>query len=98
MENNSFKDMPEAVREAVLVSGTATFLSLVILKYQDQILELCSQVTQQTKDALGDTFRKILDFLGDYEFFYPEIGISTIADRMKNLVPNFGNTEPESGE
>ena len=57
--------MPEAAREAVLVAGTAPFLSFGILKYQDQILELSSQVTQQIKDALGDTLCKNLDFLCD---------------------------------
>ena len=70
MENNSLascslEDVPEAVREAVLVAGAATFLSLAILKYQDQIMEMSGQVTQPIKNALGESFCKILDCLGD---------------------------------
>ena len=86
MENNSFEDVPEAVREAVLVAGAATFLSLAILKYQDQIMEMSRQVTQPIKDALGEPFCKILDFLGG------------VKEKVMNLSSAFRNTEPESGE
>ena len=112
----------EVVREAVLVAGAATFLSLAILKYQDQIMEMSSQVTQPIKDALGQTYCKILDFLGDVkekvmslpsafcsaeqctadvqdtEASTPEISTRSLADRIKDLVPNMGNTGPVSGE
>ena len=81
MENNSFDDMPEAVREAVLVAGAATFLSLAILKYQDQIIEMSGEVTQPIKDALGETFGKILDFLGD------------VKERVMSLLSSFSGTE-----
>ena len=40
-------------------------MGLGIHKYQDQIQEMSGQVTQPIKDALGQTFCKILDFLGD---------------------------------
>ena len=36
---------------------------LWIMDMPDQILELSSQVTQPIKDALGEAFCKILDFL-----------------------------------
>ena len=105
---------PEATRVAVLVSGVATFLSLGILKYQDQILEFSCQVTQPIKDAMGESFGKILDFLADVkekvmslpsafsstaqctadgqdiEVSTPEISTRSIADRIKDLVPNIG--------
>ena len=81
MENNSFEDVPEAVREAVLVTGAATFLSLAILKYQDQIMEMSGEVTQPIKDALGETFGKILDFLVD------------VKEKVKSLPLVFYSTE-----
>ena len=58
-----------------LLSGTAVLLGLGIHKYQDQIQEVTSQVTQAIKDALapylgalevylGEAKTNILDFLG----------------------------------
>ena len=109
--------LPEAVREAVLVTGAAIFLSLAILEYQDQIMEMSGQVTQAIKDAYGETSRKILDFLGDVkekvmslpsaflttdvqenEASTQEISTRSMADRIKDFVPNMGKTEPVSGE
>ena len=109
--------LPEAVREAVLVTGAAIFLSLAILEYQDQIMEMSGQVTQAIKNAYGETSRKILDFLGDVkekvmslpsafwttdvqenEASTQEISTRSMADRIKDFVPNMGKTEPVSGE
>ncbi len=81
MENNSFEDVPEAVREAVLVAGAATFLSLAILKYQDQIMEMSGEVTRPIKDALEETFGKILNFIGD------------VKDKVMSLPSSFYSTE-----
>ena len=50
MEICPVKEMPEAV----LISGMAVFLSFVILKYQDHILEFSSQITQPILDVLGE--------------------------------------------
>ena len=104
-------------------------MGLGIHKYQDQIEELSSQVTQPIKDAfgvlglhLGEAKDKILVFLDDLiekvmiNFNYgnsdsfestddqdtgdstSEASTHSILDRIKDLVPDFGNTEPESGE
>ena len=95
---------------------------LWIMDMPDQILELSSQVTQPIKDALGEAFCKILDFLReikekvtslpsvfcstaqctvdvqDNEASTPEISTRSLADRIADLVPYSGSTEPESGE
>ena len=95
---------------------------LWIMDMPDQILELSSQVTQPIKDALGEAFCKILDFLReikekvtslpsvfcstaqctvdvqDNEASTPEISTRSLADRIADLVPYLGSTEPESGE
>ena len=95
-----------------MVAGTATFLSLGILKYQDQILELSNQVTQQIKDTLGDTFFKILeDFLCDvkekgYEFAFGNwlsaalnsalLMFKTLKLQSRNLYPLHSRPNEES--
>ena len=49
MENNSFEDMPEAVRGTVLAAGVATFLTLAIHK---------DQITQPIEDRLPEAVRE----------------------------------------
>ena len=77
---------------SLLLSGTAVLLGLGIHKYQDQIEELSSQVTQPIKDALeplgpylGEAKDKILFFLGD------------IKEKVMSLPLAF-STKPESEE
>ena len=79
-------EMSVQVRTAVLVAGAATFLSLAILKYQDQIMEMSNQVTQPIKDALGKTFCKILDFLGD------------VKEKVMSLPSAFWSTEQSTAD
>ena len=49
MENNSFEDMPEAVRGTVFAAGVATFLTLAIHK---------DQITQPIEDRLPEAVRE----------------------------------------
>ena len=71
MENRPIKDMSEAVRKAVLVSGKAVFLSLGILKYQDHILEFSGQVTQPIKDKHCYSISSNLKKMGHLQFCLP---------------------------
>jgi len=75
-----------------LLAGTAVLLGLGIHRYQDQIEELSSQVTQPIKDALEplgpyleEAKDKILFLLGD------------IKEKVMSL-PSAFSTEPQSEE
>ena len=103
MENKSFEDMPEAVREAVLVAGAATFLSLAILKYQDQIMEMSGEVTRPIKDAFGVLLIKTLEKSGEVtqpikdalgETFGKILDfLGDVKERVMSLLSSFSGTE-----
>ena len=88
-----------------MLSGTAVLLGLGIHKYQDQIQDLSSQVTQPIKDAfgvlglhLGEAKDKILSAFSstadDQDTGASTSGTSSpsIIDRIKGFVPYLGNT------
>ena len=89
-----------------LLAGTAILLGLGIHKYQDQIQELTSQVTQPIKDALGPYLGPYLGALGAYLASGKDnvlVFLGEIKEKVMNLPSIFssdylGNTEPESGE
>ena len=95
-----------------MLSGTAVLLGLGIHKYQDQIQDLSSQVTQPIKDAfgvlglhLGEAKDKILVAFSSTPDVQEDTGDSTsgtstpsIIERIKAFIPYLDNAEVTNGE